>query len=72
MGELEEFNVKNAELNEEIKVYESKFSGQEDELNLLADQCEELDRMTEEKVQLIETLDNEINKAKQAKLENDE
>lgn len=72
ISETEEYRIKNAELNEEIKVYETKFAAQEEELNSLTDQCEELDRMLEDKHALIETLDNEIKQAKIAKIQGEE
>ena len=64
--------MKNAELDDEIKVYEDKFNKQEEELTSLMFQSEELDRMIEDKHAIIESLDNDIEEAKNAKIINAE
>lgn len=69
-SEIAEIQLKNAELDEEIKVYENRFSKQEEELTSLTVQSEELDRMIEDKHAIIESLDNEIEQARIAKIVN--
>lgn len=71
-NEIAEIQMKNAELDDEIKTYENRFTNQEEELNSLIDQSEELDRMIEEKHIIIENLDNEIEEAKNQKILNAE
>lgn len=71
-NEIAEIQMKNAELDDEIKTYEKRFTNQEEELNSLIDQSEELDRMIEEKHIIIENLDNEIEEAKNQKILNAE
>ena len=67
-GEIEEIQFKNSELDEEISVYEQKFGANDNEMQSLIDQSNELDQIIQDKLALIDQLEDEIEKAESEKL----